>query len=111
MKRVTGVIGRHRVLSGIVVLVAAVGGVFVFRQVEPIVVAQFDDVSFAVPKAPELTAKSGEQLFRIDPKLSKDVTTITLSYTFFEVGGKTPAAPADTADASVHVSPVNKVGS
>jgi hypothetical protein len=30
----------------------------------------------------------------IDPKLSKDVTTITLSYTFFEVGGKTPAAPS-----------------
>ena len=29
----------------------------------------------------------------IDPKLPKDVTTITLSYTFFEVGGKTPAAP------------------
>jgi cytochrome c oxidase assembly protein subunit 11 len=32
--------------------------------------------------------------FVIDPKLPKDVTTITLSYTFFEVGGKTPAAPA-----------------
>jgi cytochrome c oxidase assembly protein subunit 11 len=32
--------------------------------------------------------------FVIDPKLSKDVTTITLSYTFFEVGGKTPPAPA-----------------
>ncbi len=31
--------------------------------------------------------------FVIDPKLSKNVTTITLSYTFFEVGGKTPAAP------------------
>jgi cytochrome c oxidase assembly protein subunit 11 len=31
--------------------------------------------------------------FVIDPKLSKDVTTITLSYTFFEVGSKTPAAP------------------
>lgn len=31
--------------------------------------------------------------FVIDPKLSKDVKTITLSYTFFEVGGKTPAAP------------------
>lgn len=31
--------------------------------------------------------------FVIDPKLSKDVTTITLSYTFFEVGGRTPAAP------------------
>ena len=32
--------------------------------------------------------------FVIDPKLSKDVSTITLSYTFFEVGGRTPAAPA-----------------
>ncbi len=31
--------------------------------------------------------------FVIDPKLSKDVTTITLSYTFFEVGGRTPPAP------------------
>ena len=31
--------------------------------------------------------------FVIDPKLSKDVNTITLSYTFFEVGGKTPAVP------------------
>lgn len=33
--------------------------------------------------------------FVIDPKLSKDVATITLSYTFFEVGGKTPAAPGE----------------
>lgn len=31
--------------------------------------------------------------FVIDPKLPKDVTTITLSYTFFEVGGKVPVAP------------------
>jgi cytochrome c oxidase assembly protein subunit 11 len=31
--------------------------------------------------------------FIIDPKLSKDVTTITLSYTFFEVGSGTPPAP------------------
>lgn len=31
--------------------------------------------------------------FVIDPRLPKGVTTITLSYTFFEVGGKTPAAP------------------
>ena len=37
--------------------------------------------------------------FVIDPKISKDVKTITLSYTFFEVGGKTPPAPvaANTA--------------
>lgn len=38
--------------------------------------------------------------FVIDPKLPKDVTTITLSYTFFEVGGKTPAAPSTTVGQS-----------
>jgi cytochrome c oxidase assembly protein subunit 11 len=37
--------------------------------------------------------KSWPVVFVIDPKLSRDVKTITLSYTFFEVGGKTPAAP------------------
>lgn len=35
--------------------------------------------------------------FVIDPKISRDVTTITLSYTFFEVGGRTPAAPTASA--------------
>ncbi len=37
--------------------------------------------------------------FVIDPKLSKDVTTITLSYTFFEVGARTPPAPSAAAPA------------
>ena len=41
-------------------------------------------------------------VFFVDPKLPKDVTTITLSYTFFEVGGKVPPAPAG------HVSAVTK---
>ena len=46
----------------------------------------------------EHTLKPGESkqwpvVFVIDPKLPKDVKTITLSYTFFEVGGKVPAAP------------------
>lgn len=46
----------------------------------------------------EYTLEPGEKkswpvAFVIDPRLSKDVTTITLSYTFFEVGGKTPPAP------------------
>lgn len=49
----------------------------------------------------QYTLEPGEKkqwpvVFYIDPKLSKDVTTITLSYTFFEVGGKTPPAPAGT---------------
>jgi cytochrome c oxidase assembly protein subunit 11 len=37
--------------------------------------------------------KSWPVAFVIDPKLSRDVKTITLSYTFFEVGGKIPPAP------------------
>ena len=45
-------------------------------------------------------------VFVVDKKLSKDVTTITLSYTFFEVGSSTPPAP--TAAVMVHIT---KVGS
>jgi len=53
----------------------------------------------------EYTLKPGEAkqwpvAFVVDPKLPRDVTTITLSYTFFEVGGKTPAAPAGTVGVS-----------
>ena len=36
-------------------------------------------------------------VFVVDSKLPKDVKTITLSYTFFEVGGKVPPAPAQSA--------------
>lgn len=47
----------------------------------------------------EYTLQPGESkrwpvVFVIDPKLPRDVKTITLSYTFFEVGGKVPPAPA-----------------
>jgi len=50
----------------------------------------------------EYTLKPGESkqwpvVFYIDPKLPKDVKTITLSYTFFEVVGRQPLAAADTA--------------
>jgi len=51
----------------------------------------------------QYTLEPGEKkqwpvVFVIDGKLSKDVTTITLSYTFFEVGSKTPAAPTASAE-------------
>lgn len=54
----------------------------------------------------EYTLAPGESkqwpvVFVIDPKLPRDVTTITLSYTFFEVGGKTPPAPAGGLRAAV----------
>jgi cytochrome c oxidase assembly protein subunit 11 len=42
-------------------------------------------------------SKQWPVVFVIDPKLPKDVTTITLSYTFFEVGGKVPPAPQAAA--------------
>jgi cytochrome c oxidase assembly protein subunit 11 len=38
-------------------------------------------------------SKEWPVVFIVDPKLPRDVTTITLSYTFFEVGGRVPAAP------------------
>jgi cytochrome c oxidase assembly protein subunit 11 len=58
----------------------------------------------------EYTLKAGESkqwpvVFVIDPKLPRDVKTITLSYTFFEVGGKVPAAPQ--AAVSVHAGAVS----
>jgi cytochrome c oxidase assembly protein subunit 11 len=50
----------------------------------------------------EHVLKAGESrqwpvVFVVDRKLPKDVRTITLSYTFFEVGGKTPAEPSRAA--------------
>ncbi len=47
----------------------------------------------------EYTLQPGERkqwpvVFYIDPKLPRDVTTITLSYTFFEVPGKVAAQAA-----------------
>jgi len=48
--------------------------------------------------------------FVIDPRLPRDVTTITLSYTFFEVGGRTPAAPSAAVTVpSLVVTPVATV--
>lgn len=54
----------------------------------------------------EHTLKPGESkqwpvVFVIDPKLPKDVKTITLSYTFFEVGGKGSVAPQANGAASL----------
>ncbi len=45
-------------------------------------------------------SKQWPVVFYVDKKLPKDVRTITLSYTFFEVGGKVPAEPANSAAAA-----------
>jgi len=46
-------------------------------------------------------AKRWPVVFVVDRKLPKDVRTITLSYTFFEVGGRTPVEPARSAARTV----------
>ncbi len=48
--------------------------------------------------------------FIIDPRLSKDVTTITLSYTFFEVGTKDMPAPASQSAKGLAVQSTAGVG-
>jgi cytochrome c oxidase assembly protein subunit 11 len=48
-------------------------------------------------------SKAWPVVFVIDAKLPKDVNTITLSYTFFEVGGKVPPAPAGGLGAAADV--------
>ncbi|MEO8855773.1 MAG: cytochrome c oxidase assembly protein [Burkholderiaceae bacterium] len=62
----------------------------------------------------QYTLEPGEKktwpvVFVIDPKLSRDVKTITLSYTFFEVGAPVPPAPGSTA--ALKLVPAQKAGS
>lgn len=85
-----------------------------FRNVQPRTMAAQAIASYAPMQAAshfnkiecfcfnEYTLAPGESrrwpvTFIVDPKLPKDVTTITLSYTFFEVGGKVPPAPQAAA--------------
>lgn len=46
-------------------------------------------------------SKQWPVVFVVDSRLPKDVKTITLSYTFFEVGGKVPPEPAQAARVEV----------
>ena len=50
-------------------------------------------------------SKQWPVVFVVGTKLPKDVRTITLSYTFFEVGGKVPPEPAQAGPARVDDAP------
>ena len=61
-----------RWLAASFVLIAVVGGLYVWTQVKPLLTSvKNDDVSYAVPTAPRLVAVSGETVYRIDPTQSK----------------------------------------
>ena len=47
-------------------------------------------------------SKTWPVVFYVDDKLPRDVKTITLSYTFFEVGGTTPPAPVAQRETKPH---------
>ena len=47
-------------------------------------------------------SKTWPVVFYVDDKLPKDVKRITLSYTFFEVGGTTPPAPVAQRETKPH---------
>jgi len=47
-------------------------------------------------------SKTWPVVFYVDDKLPQDVRTITLSYTFFEVGGTTPPAPVAQRESKPH---------
>jgi cytochrome c oxidase assembly protein subunit 11 len=47
-------------------------------------------------------SKTWPVVFYVDDKLPRDVKTITLSYTFFEVGGTTPPAPVGQLEPKPH---------
>ncbi len=73
VRRVARLAGRHWILSSlavILVLVAA-GGLYVWREVRPLLHPKYQVVDYTVPSAPHLTARDGETVYRIDPTRSQ----------------------------------------
>jgi polyisoprenoid-binding protein YceI len=63
---------------GVVLLGVAVAGVFAWREVAPVVTAgRYRDITYQVPKAPQLTARPGETVYRIDPTHSSLTYEVT----------------------------------
>jgi len=58
-------------LGGLALVVVAALGYYGYRQVKPVVDSQqFRTITYEVPEAPQLSAKSGETVYRIDPTRS-----------------------------------------
>ncbi|HEY4378014.1 MAG TPA: hypothetical protein VGM93_12690, partial [Acidimicrobiales bacterium] len=76
------VVGKRRrwwMPLSVVVIALGGAGVVAYRQVAPVVSARkYRQVTYAVPTAPALAAKTGETVYRIDP------TRSSLSYSIHE---------------------------
>jgi polyisoprenoid-binding protein YceI len=58
-------------MGAVALLVVAGVGFFGYRQIQPVVSSQrYRDVTYKVPEAPQLSAKAGETVYRIDPTAS-----------------------------------------
>ncbi len=58
-------------ILGVVVVAVAAAGAVAWRQAAPVVEARkYASVTYTVPKAPKLTARPGETIYRIDPTRS-----------------------------------------
>ena len=83
---------RSFVLGG-VLLVAAGAGLYTWQQAKPVIESRkYASVTYEVPKAPKLTPKAGETVYRIDP------TESSLSYEVQEkfAGKRTSSATGTT---------------
>ena len=61
-----------RWLAASFVLIVAVGGLYVWSQIKPLLTSvKNENVSYTVPTAPRLVANPGETVYRIDPTQSK----------------------------------------
>ena len=70
MARARSFIKRHPIGLSSFAFVIVLGGGLLWREVKPMFFADDVHVAYVVPKAPQLTARAGETVFRIDPTLS-----------------------------------------
>jgi polyisoprenoid-binding protein YceI len=92
-KRRTPSLKTRSLVVGGVLLVAAGAAVFTWKQVKPVVESRkYASITYEVPKAPKLTPKQGETVYRIDP------TESSLTYAVNEnfAGKKTSTAKGTT---------------
>ena len=90
-----------RWVAASLVLIVVIGGLYVWSQVKPLLTSvKNDDVSYAVPSAPQLVAAPGETVYRIDPTQSKvtyEVDESVVGQSAGQASGSTSGIAGDLA--------------